>query len=144
MTSPINQSTPTPSEATSFIYQDVVWSFFREAQPTEAAKDEKNRKLRYCVRCIRSKYSTVFKSNARRHLRAIHSIIIDYNRDNRAIAIRTQQSIEDGLLRTGQDAFDQQSADMHEQLRISFNREHFLELQALLIVRRRLPFTIVS
>ena len=48
------------------------------------------------------------------------------------------------MLRTGLNAFDQQSTDVLEQLRISFNREHFLELQTLLIVRRRLPFTIVS
>src|SRR6266516_900002 len=144
MTSSIDQSTPTTSEATSPTDDDDVWSFFRDAQPTEAAKDEKSRKLRYCVRCIRPKYSTAFKTNARKHLRAVHSIIINYNRENRAIAIRTQQSIEDGRLRAGQNAFDPESADMHEQLRISFNREHFLELQTLLIVRRRLPFTIVS
>lgn len=143
MTSFINQSTPAPSEATSSSDRDDVWSFFRDAQPTEAAKDEKNRKLRYCVRCTHPKYSTAFKTNARHHLQAVHSIIIDYNRDNRAIATRTQQSIEDGLLRAGQNDFER-STDMHEQLRISFNREHFLELQTLLIVRRRLPFTIVS
>lgn len=145
MTSSITQSTPAMSENTSFTDQEDVWSFFRDARPSEIAKDEKNRTLRYCVRCIRPKFSTVFKTNARKHLRAVHSIIIDYNRDNRAITIRTQQSIEDGLLRTGQNASDdQQSAEMNEQLRISFNREHFLELQSLLIVRRRLPFTIVS
>src|SRR5436305_6542455 len=144
MASSINQSTPAPSEATSSTGQDDVWSFFRDAHPTEAAKDEKSRKLRYCIHCTHRKFFTPFKTNARRHLRTNHSTLIDYNRDNRVIAIRTQQSIEDGLLRAGRDVFDQQSADMHEQLRISFNRELFLELQTLLIVRRRLPFSIVS
>jgi len=130
MASSINQSTPAPSEATSSTGQDDVWSFFRDAHPTEAAKDEKSRKLRYCIHCTHRKFFTPFKTNARRHLRTNHSTLID--------------SIEDGLLRAGRDVFDQQSANMHEQLRISFNRELFLELQTLLIVRRRLPFSIVS
>src|SRR5204863_1638353 len=98
------------------------------------------RKLRYCKLCTKKIWNNPHKTNARHHLKHDHHIQIIHNPENRPIAIRTQRAIEDAMIRARSKA----SEDIESRLRATFNRDLFLEQQTLLIVRRRLPFNLVS
>ena len=74
------------------------------------------------------------------HLANIHSIHVDQEPQTRPIQTATQLSIQDALSRTQSVTSERISAG----IRKAFNRELFLEQQTILIVRRRLPFNLVT
>ncbi|KAF1981057.1 hypothetical protein K402DRAFT_398879 [Aulographum hederae CBS 113979] len=140
MTSETSQSTPNPPDSSPSHSSDAVWQYYRFSNPLEPSKDSVGRRNRFCLLCPRPTNSTGHRGNASSHLRKAHGIRTSYNPDNRIIAIKTQSSIEDGMLRQREKI----SEAAEEKVRGSFDRKHFLELKALFIVRRRLPFHIVT
>jgi hypothetical protein len=120
--------------------QDETWQYFRWAEPSEPLKDSGSRRFRHCLICVKGKYSTGHKANARSHLRLTHRIHTVYDSEGTQLSLSTQSCLEDGFAR--QRLASAESVEKH--LKESFNRTHFLELQSLLLIRRRLPFRLVT
>lgn len=130
------EASSSTSDSLSNTSRHPIWEHFRPAKPAEAARNSKKQTIHYCQRC--PSWGTPYTRNAQLHLLNIHSIAIET--PERSIDIRTQLSIQDALSR----AHSVSSERTNTLIRNAFNREAFIEQQTILIVRRRLPFSIVT
>ena len=133
---------------------DTTWFYFREPQGDEQDCDRNGRRLHYCLLCVH-KWGTSSSNNARSHLAKYHSIVVEKVPTPLATQINEVKDLvfkrirknkifkhipKDKKQNRGDENRDDENRDDEKEiLRNAIQQEAFLEAQALLVTRRRLP-----
>ena len=166
---PMSNSPSRPSSASSasmhhiakkrILRADTTWFYFREPQDDEQGRDRDGRRLHYCSLCVH-KWGTSSSVNARSHLARYHSTVVPKVYRPYATQITEDPDLKfkhlkhipkdkhftkdkhipkDKIFKYIPKDKKKNGDDEKEILRNAIQHEAFLEAQALLVTRRRLP-----